>query len=153
MIPRLIVVAGLVAAISLPAAAFPKLTPATPARIPDVTPAQAPGAAFVALDDRLPRTKLKPAIYDPNLCVYHYRVGTQSAECQKFVDQALGYFYSYVWIGAARSADTALRYDPDCAYAWLVLHKSLEKPGAQGDAMAALKKAQELMPKAPHREQ
>src|SRR5262249_59714148 len=92
------------------------------------------------------------AVYVPNLCVYHYRVGTQTADCQRFVDQALGYYYSYVWIEAARSAETALRYDPECAYAWLVLHKGLEKWG-QGDAIGALKKAQELLPKAPHREQ
>jgi tetratricopeptide (TPR) repeat protein len=136
--------------IALPAGAFP--IPVKLARVPDVTPAQAPALAFVALDDRMPRTKLRPAVYVPNLCVYHYRVGTQSADCQRFVDQALGYYYSYVWIEAARSAETALRYDPDCAYAWLVLHKGLEKWG-QGDAIGALKKAQELFPRAPHREQ
>lgn len=137
-------------AVSLPAGAFP--FPAAPARVPAVTPVQAPALAFVALDDRMPRTKLRPAVYVPNLCVYHYRVGTRSADCQRFLDQALGYYYSYVWMEAARSAETALRYDPECAYAWLVLHKGLEKWG-QGDAIAALKKAQELLPRAPHREQ
>ena len=123
-----------------------------PARVPDVTPVHAPALAFAALDDRMPRTKLRPAVHFPDACVYRYRVGTRSAECQKFVDQALGYFYSYVWIEAARSAETALLHDPECAYAWLVLHKGLEK-WRQGDAVAALKKAQELMPRAPHREQ
>jgi tetratricopeptide (TPR) repeat protein len=131
--------------------AFP-LPDRKPARVPDVTPVQAPAVAFVALDDRMPRTKLRPAVHVPDLCVYHYPVGTRSAECQRFVDQALGYYYSYVWIEAARSAETALRYDPACAYAWLVLHKGLEKWG-QGDAVGALKKAQELSPRAPHREQ
>jgi tetratricopeptide (TPR) repeat protein len=152
MLPHSIVVAGLLTVACLPAVAFPKVSPPKPARVPDFAPVYAPALAFVALDNRMPRTKLPSAIYDSNLCVYRYRVGTQSADCQKFVDQALGYFYSYVWIAAARSAETALIYDPECAYAWLVLHKSLEKWG-QGDAMAALKKAQELMPKAPHREQ
>lgn len=151
MIKHSIIVAGLLAITCTPAIAFPKV-PGKPTRIPETTPVVVPGMAFVALDDRMPRTKLKPAVYVPDLCLVRYRVGTQSPECQKFVDQALGYFYSYVWIETARSAETALRHDPGCAYAWLILHKGLEK-WAQGDAIAALKKAQELMPKAPHREQ
>lgn len=121
-------------------------------QIPDFTPIHAPAMAFVALDERMAHTKLRPAVYIPDLCVYRYRVGTNSAECQKFVDQALGYYYSYVWIETARSAETALKHDPNCAYAWLMLHRGLEKWG-RGDATAALKKAQELMPKASHREQ
>jgi tetratricopeptide (TPR) repeat protein len=143
---------AIVAATALPTFALPPLKPKPPARVPDVTPVYAPAMAFVALDERMPRTKLKPAVYIPDLCVYRYRVGTRSEDCQKFVDQSLGYFYSYVYIEAARSAETAIRHDPDCAFAWLVLHKGLEKWG-QGDATAALKKAQELMPKAGHREQ
>jgi tetratricopeptide (TPR) repeat protein len=137
---------------AVPATAIPLQSAKPSARVPEVTPVVAPALAFVALDERMPRTKLKPAVYMPDLCVYRYRVGTQSADCQRFVDQALGYYYSYVWIEAARSAETALRYDPNCAYAWLVLHRGLEKWG-QGDALSALKKAQELMPRAPHREQ
>jgi tetratricopeptide (TPR) repeat protein len=132
--------------------AFALPLPRKEARVPEVTPVYAPAMAFVALDERMPRSKLKASVYDPNLCLYRYRVSTRSEECQKFVDQALGYFYSYVWMETARSAETALKYDPDCAYAWLMLHKGLEKWG-QGDNMAALKKAQELMPKASHREQ
>jgi tetratricopeptide (TPR) repeat protein len=131
---------------------FPAQALKPPATIPTSTPVSAPALAFVALDDRLPRTKLRPAVYVPDLCLYRYRVGTRSADCQKFLDQALGYYYSYVWIEAARSAETALKFDPECAYAWLVLHKGLEKWG-KGDATAALKKAQELMPRASHREQ
>ena len=150
MTQRLFLGIGLILASAPTAPAFP--LPSAPARVPDVTPVYAPAMAFVALDERMPRTKLRPAIYMPDLCIYRYRVGTSSAECQKFVDQALGYFYSYVWIEAARSAETAIGHDPNCAYAWLVLHKGLEKWG-QGDATAALKRAQELMPKASHREQ
>jgi tetratricopeptide (TPR) repeat protein len=146
---RLLTLAVLVAA-TAPASAFP--FPKKPARVPDVTPVNAPALAFVALDDRMPRTKLRPAVYVPDLCVYRYRVGTRSPECQKFLDQALGYWFSYVWVECARSAETALRYDPECAYAWLVLSRGLEKWG-QGDATAALKRAQELLPRAPHREQ
>src|SRR5947209_19905670 len=70
---------------TLPALAFP-LPVAKPARVPEVTPVHASALAFVALDDRMPRTKLRPAVYVPNLCVYRYRVGTQSADCQRFVD-------------------------------------------------------------------
>jgi len=150
MNPRLFTAFGLFLVCAAPAAALP--WPSKPARVPDVTPVHAPAMAFVALDERMPRTKLAPAVYVPDLCTYRYRVRTSSSECQKFLDQALGYFYSYVWIETARSAETALRYDPDCAYAWLILHKGLEKWG-QGDALGALKKAQELMPKATHREQ
>jgi tetratricopeptide (TPR) repeat protein len=149
---RNLIAFGIMVATSAFGLAFPKIPVSTQNRIPDVTPVQAPAAAFVALDDRMPLTKLRPAIYIPNLCRYHYRVGTQSADCQKFLDQALGYYYSYVYKEAARSAETALRFDSECAYAWLVLHKGMEKSG-RGDATAALKKAQELMPRAPHREQ
>ena len=151
MISRLLVL-GLFVSGTSPALAFPSFRPIVPARIPDVTPVYAPAAVFVALDDRMSYSKLRPAVHVPNLCRFHYRVGTDSQDCQKFVDQALGYFYSYVWIDAARSAETATRLDPKCAYAWLVLSKSLEKWG-QGDSAGALKKAQESMPSAPHREQ
>src|SRR5438477_10924311 len=125
MSPRILISIGLAVASAGPALAF--ASPPKPARVPDVTPVYAPAMAFVALDERMPRTKLRPTVYVPDLCVYRYRVGTQSADCQRFVDQALGYYYSYVWIEAARSAETAIRDDPDCAYAWLVLHKGLEK--------------------------
>ena len=128
--------------------------------------------------DLLPLTGLAPAKLFPDLCKYQYRVTTQSAECQKLCDQALGFYYSYVWIEAARSFETALRHDPDCAMAWLGLHKSFEKwsggtkvPSASpwlavvggGPALPlrftkppreyALEQAKALMPKASHREQ
>ena len=56
-------------------------------------------------------------------CVYRYRVSTTNPECQAFVDQALGMYYSYVWMEAARAFETALTHDPECAYAWLMLHR------------------------------
>lgn len=153
MILRILLILGL----AIPASsvlAQPKAKKPTdvPIAIPEFTPVFAPASVFVALDDRLPRTKLKQAVYVPNLCSYRYHVSTRSAECQKFIDQSLGYYYSYVWIEAARSAETALLHDPECAFAWLALHKGMEKWG-QGDNLAALKRAQELMPKASHREQ
>jgi hypothetical protein len=101
---------------------------------------------------KLPHTKLIPAKLVPNLCVVKYRVSTASPECQAFVDQALGYYYSYVWMEAARSFETALKYDPNCAFAWWGLSKSCEKWGKAAYA-PPLKKAQELMPQANEREQ
>lgn len=79
--------------------------------------------------ESLPVSGLAPATMQPNLCVYHYRVSTPSLESQKFCDQALGYYFSYVWMEAARSFETALKYDPECAFAWLGLSKALEKWG------------------------
>jgi tetratricopeptide (TPR) repeat protein len=112
----------------------------------------APAAVIVALDKRLPLTKLAPAKVIKDLCHYKYRVTTASPECQAFVDQSLGYYYSYVWMEAARSAETALRHDPECAYAWFILHRAIEKWG-KGDANKPLEKAKELLPKAGPREQ
>lgn len=151
-----------------------------------LVPSIAVGLALVASapeappKDVLPLTGIAPAKLFPDLCKYQYRVTTQSAECQKLCDQALGFYYSYVWIEAARSFETALRHDPDCAMAWLGLHKSFEKwnGGTKLPATApiyaitgttlqaqlperytkpprdyALERAKALMPKASHREQ
>ena len=126
----------------------------------------------------LPITALPRAKYAENLCHYRYAVGTANADCQRYCDQAFGYYYSYVWMEAARSFETALQYDPDCASAWLGLSKALDKWGKsttpKPDAMLALvgigmqaklparyaqtpkdfalNQAKELMPKANHRE-
>lgn len=129
---------------------------------------------------KMPLTGLAPAKLVADLCVYRYPVSTRSAECQAFCDQGAGYYYSYVWMEAARCYETALAHDPECAYAWLGLHRSLEKWGkgttapkptpllvavgsvAQGklpDRFGkaprdyALEAARALMPKANHREQ
>ncbi len=128
----------------------------------------------------MPLTNLAPAKPMFDACIYQYRVSTVSPECQAFVNQGLGQYYSYVWMEAARAFETALRYDPDCAYAWLMLHRSLEKWGRPGAVVQpgplvavlggavygkfpsrigknaqeyALDKARELMPKANQREQ
>ncbi len=80
-------------------------------------------------EKKMPLTGLAPAKPMFDACIYRYGVGTSSKQCQAFVDQALGMYYSYVWMEAARAAETALQHDPDCAYAWLVLNRSLEKWG------------------------
>jgi hypothetical protein len=128
---------------------------------------------------KLPFSKLAPAVVIPDLCVYHYRVSTNSTECQTFCNQGFGYYYSYVWMEGARCFETALQYDPECALAWLGLYRSMEKwgRGAVAPTNAAmgllsgavqpklperltmaprdycLTRAKELMPKANHREQ
>ena len=101
--------------------------------------------------NRLPHTKLMPAKLVPDLCLVKYRVSTASPECQAFFDQGIGYYYSYVWMEAARSFETAAKHDPNCALAWWGLSKSCEKWGKAAYA-PPLKKAQELMPNANERE-
>lgn len=103
-------------------------------------------------DGKLPHTKLMPAKEIPNLCSLKYRVSTASPDCQAYVDQGLAYYYSYVWMEAARSFETATKYDPNCAFAWWGLSKACEKWGRAAYA-PPLKKAQELMPLANEREQ
>ena len=66
----------------------------------------------------LPISGFAEARITPNLCLYRYPVGTTVPACQEHIDQGLGYFYSYVWIEAVRSFETATRLDPDCAMAW-----------------------------------
>lgn len=98
-------------------------------------------------------TGLTPAKYVPGLCVLSYPIGTSSPEAQKFFDQGLGYFYSYVWIEAARCFETATLHDPECAMAWWGLSRSLEKYGRRDLVNKALQKADELKGKASWREQ
>jgi Tfp pilus assembly protein PilF len=102
----------------------------------------------------LPVCGLAEAVHVPDLCLLHYPVASRSAECQRFCDQALGYFYSYVWMEAARSFETALLHDPDCAFAWLGLHRAMDKWGkgttAPADPLLALAGAA-LKPKLPDR--
>jgi tetratricopeptide (TPR) repeat protein len=103
-----------------------------------------------ANSDTLPITKLAPAKIIPNLCLLKYRISTRSPECQAHFDQGLGYFYSYVWMEAARSFETAAKLDPDCAMAWWGLSRAMEE--WRGNANEPLKKAQALLPKCSERE-
>jgi Tfp pilus assembly protein PilF len=113
--------------------------------LPSLDAAAPPGKA-------LPMTKLAPAKLNLQQCVLRYRVTTASPVCQDYCDQALGYFYSYVWMEAARSFETALQHDPNCPFAWWGLARSLERWG-RGDATRALLKAWELREHASAREQ
>ena len=131
-------------------------------------------------DPPMPLSGLAPSKHFENLCILKYPLSTTSPECQKFCDQGLGFYYSYVWIEAARSFETALKHDPECAIAWLGLHRSLEKWGGGGKAPSpnvflaiggiawqskvpdrfaksprdfCIEQAKALLPKASHREQ
>ena len=101
---------------------------------------------------KMPMTGLAPAILVPNLCSVKYRITTDSPQCQAYFDQGLGYFYSYVWMEAARSFETAAKYDPNCPMAWWGLSKSLERWG-KSKQTDALKKADTLKDRASFREQ
>lgn len=103
-------------------------------------------------DEKMPITGLAPSRILPDLCVVRYRVTTTSPECQAHFDQGLGWFYSYVWMEAARSFETAAKLDPDCAMAWWGLSRALEKWG-RGKPDDAVKKAQELATRASPAEQ
>lgn len=111
-----------------------------------------PKAADKKNDGKLPHTKRMPAKLMPDLCVVKYRVSTESATCQAYFDQGLAFYYSYVWLEAARSFETAVQHDPNCALAWWGLSKACEKWGGAPYA-PPLKKAQELMARANEREQ
>src|SRR5262245_42600259 len=110
-----------------------------------------PAAKDKAADVKMPLTGLAPSKILPNLCLYRYRVSTSSVECQAFVDQGLGFYYSYVWMEAARSFETALKHDPDCAFAYWGLSRALETWG-KGNHTDVLKKAKELLPRTNQRE-
>jgi Tfp pilus assembly protein PilF len=111
-----------------------------------------PAAAQPTADAKLPLTGLPPAKVLPDLCLLKYRVSTTSPQCQALFDQGLGFFYSYVWMEAARSFETAARHDPDCALAWWGLSRALERWGKNNHTQA-LQKANELQGRASHREQ
>jgi tetratricopeptide (TPR) repeat protein len=103
-------------------------------------------------DNKMALTGLAPAKLIPNLCLVHYRISTVSPECQAHFDQGLGYFYSYVWMEASRSFETATKCDPDCAMAWWGLSRALERWG-RNTQTKALQKASDLKDKASYREQ
>src|SRR5262245_6731932 len=108
----------------LPLAKTPSAEPAPPPRPkPDAPVANTPGSP----SNNMPLTGLAPAKPMFDACIYKYPVSTTSAQCQAFVNQGLGMYYSYVWMEAARAFETALQHDPECAYAWLMLHRSMEK--------------------------
>src|ERR1700730_12718838 len=103
-------------------------------------------------NEKLPLTGLPRAKPHANLCVLSYRISTASPECQAYFDQGLAYLYSYVYMEAARSFETATVYDPHCAIAFWGMSRSQEDSSSRGDANVSLKKAQELLPYANDRE-
>jgi tetratricopeptide (TPR) repeat protein len=123
----------------------PRPDPGKPA--PPASPAAPKSEPPKVADAKMPLTNLAPSKITPDLCVLRYRVTTTSPECQAHFDQGLAWFYSYVWMEAARSFETATTLDPECAMAWWGLSRALEKWG-RGKPDDAAKKAQDLSAKA-----
>ena len=114
------------------------------------------GAAAAAGKDatvRLPLCDLRPAKLVPDLCLLRYKISTASPDCQAYFDQGLGYFYSYVWMEASRSFETAVRCDPGCPMAWWGLARALERQGRRDQATEALLKSHSLRDNSSPREQ
>ncbi len=118
------------------------------AAAPPVKPVQAGKPARKTL----PRTGLAPARFVPEICTLRYRISTSSPTCQDYFNQGLGYFYSYVWLEASRSFDTAIEHDPNCPMAWWGVARAAGQFGGRGDANKALLKAWELREFASDRE-
>jgi len=118
-----------------------------PSQLAPKPPVAKPGPA------RLPLCGLAPSKLIPHLCLLEYHVSTTSPQCQAFLNQGLGYYYSYVWMEAARSFETATLYDPNCALVWWELSRALEKWGRNDQATRALLKADALKAHASQREQ
>ncbi len=167
---------------ALETAPMPRLVDSSIQKAAPVSPPTkvGPGSRSPIRKDGMALTGLSPAKVFPDLCKYRYRASTPSEQCQTYVDQALGFYYSYVWIEAARSFETALKHDPECAFAWLGLYRAMDKwgggtkvpsaapflaiSGGLGQSKLpdrfgkpakeyALEQAKTLMPKASHREQ
>lgn len=102
--------------------------------------------------EKLSVCKLAPSRLEKNICSYKYKIRTNSETCQDFYNQGLGYLYSYVWMEAARSFETALKYDPDCLMAHVGLAKALDRWGKRKEGVEVLKKAQRLEQTADPRE-
>ena len=131
-------------------------TPSASKTAPDAAPATARGRSsdgVVAAMSKMPLPGMAPAKLFPDLCLLRYKVTTHSDASQEYFDQGLGYWYSYVWMEAARSFETALQYDPDCAMAWWGLYRALDRQGKRDLATRALLKANELKDRASWREQ
>lgn len=94
--------------------------------------------------EKLSICKIGPSRLEKDLCSYKYRVRTSSPLCQDFYNQGQGYLYSYVWMEAARSFETALKHDPDCVMAHIGLAKALDRWGKKKDGVDLLKKALRL---------
>src|SRR5216683_6615327 len=106
---------------------------------------------FPKPDGKMPWSGQTPAKPHPGLCLLTYRISTRSPECQAYFDQGLAYYYSYVYMEASRSFETATRYDPECAMAWWGLSRALEKHG-RGGTNEAMQIAQKHLPRASEQE-
>jgi tetratricopeptide (TPR) repeat protein len=134
-------------------AAVKPADPGTAAGLKVAVPGKDAAGSSRTLTAKMPLSGLTPSILVPNLCLLKYRISTTSPQCQDFFDQGLGYYYSYVWMEASRSFETAVQHDPDCAMAWWGLARALERYGKRDQATTALLKAGDLRSRASWREQ
>jgi Tfp pilus assembly protein PilF len=125
-----------------------KSAPATPAAAAHPSPEPLVARSL----PKLPLPGLAPSKLIPDLCMVRYKISTASNGCQAYFDQGLGYFYSYVWLEASRSFETAIYHDPECPMAWWGLYRALERYGKRDLATRALLRANELKERASERE-
>ncbi len=88
----------------------------------------------------------------PGLCLYEYPISTRNPQVQALFNQGLGYLYSYVWIEAARSFETAAKLEPENPMCWWGLGRALQQWGRTTQATKALTKAKDHLKNASGRE-
>jgi tetratricopeptide (TPR) repeat protein len=86
----------------------------------------------------------RPTTIKTGIGAAHDRIGTASAEAQRFYDQGLAWLHSYVWLEAARSFNQALRIDPTLAVAHAQLAVAYTELNAPREAREALARAEAL---------
>jgi len=115
-------------------------------------PAKKEKEAKESKQSKLELCELAPAKYWPGLCLYEYPISCKNPETQKLFNQGLGYLYSYVWMEAARSMETAAKLEPDCPIIWWGLARAFHHWGKNAQANKALTKAKEALDKASPKE-
>jgi len=103
-------------------------------------------------EPKMELSKLVPAKVRTGLCLYSYPISTRDPEVQKLFDQGLGYMYSYVWMEAARSMETAAKKEPENPVLWWGLARALQGWGKTTEANKALTRAKDHLKNANLRE-
>ena len=109
-------------------------------------------AAPLPKNNKLELCELAPAKYWPGLCLYQYPISCKNPQSQELFNQGLGYLYSYVWMEAARSMETATKLEPDCPMLWWGLARAFHHWGKSAQANKALTKMKETLDKASPKE-
>lgn len=96
-------------------------------------------------EKKLELCELTPAKVLSGLCIYEYPISTRNPEVQALFNQGLGYLYSYVWMEAARSFETAAKLEPENPMCWWGLSRALNNWGKTTQSNKALTKAKETL--------